>query len=241
MHPPAVACCRCRCHVSMSMVILHGAGSVAVCCSGCSHSFSLAISELPAIMHKPCTCSVVLFLLLLLGGSSMMTSTHWHTRSAPLPASLPAALCIDPYLAKRIISHPTTARDTRLDPTSGIPSSECAPQGARGRPPCCRASIRPPPGLGPGLVGHFKRQSKLRHRSRNTTACFRSLRPGPFSKGGAAPTLAPAPYSILSTQQPSRAPGLFFETAAVGWLMSWPVGRSHLAFCLSRGLKLVGG
>lgn len=75
MHPPAVACCRCRCHVSMSMVILHGAGSVAVCCSGCSHSFSLTISEQPAIMHKPCTCSVVLFLLLLLGGSSMMTST----------------------------------------------------------------------------------------------------------------------------------------------------------------------
>lgn len=157
------------------------------------------------------------------------TLAHQKCSLTCLPASLPAALCIDPYLAKRIISHPT-ARDTRLDPTSGILSSECAPQGARGRPPCCRASIRPPPGLGPGLVGHFKRQSKLRHRSRNTTACFRSLRPGPFSKGDAAQTLAPAPYSIVNTQQPRRAPGLLFETAAVGWLMSWPVGRSNLAF-----------
>lgn len=108
-------------------------------------------------------------------------------------------------------------------------------------PPCCRASIRRPLGLGRGLVAHLKRQSKLLHSSRNTTACFRSLRPGPSAKGDAAPIPAPAPDALSTSQHPSNPavpPGPFFETAAVGWLTGWMV---QSCFCLSCGLKLVGG
>lgn len=157
-----------------------------------------------------------------------------------LPASPPLVAvhrlaCFPCWLAASSSSSAIQQHETR-DLTRPInntqyPVLRVCPTGARS-PPCCRASIRGPPGLGPGLVAHFKRQSKLRHSSRNTAACFRSLRPGPLAKGDAA-NPGTGPILVLSSsQQPSRAPVLFFETAAVGWLTSWLAGRSNLAFAL---------
>lgn len=111
-----------------------------------------------------------------LGGPSM---TSPPGNSPCLRASLRASLrcCAStglfPMLAWCIHqpSNSSTRHETRLIPSPPVlnyhptvPHSTGA-----GRRPCCRASIRRPLGLGPGLVTHFKRQSKLLHIVLGTT------------------------------------------------------------------------
>lgn len=131
-------------------------------------------------------------------------------------------------MAKRIISHPT-ARDTRLDP---VLSSECAPQGAGGRCP----AVAPPSDHHLVLALGW---SDTSNGSLNYDIVFGTPQPvsGPSVLGrlrkGTPPQSWHRPHTqhpTTTTQQSSRAPGLFFETAAVGWLMIWPVGRSNLCF-----------
>lgn len=139
------------------------------------------------------------------------------------------------------ISHPT-ARDTRPDPSHhrlAFPVLQ-----ARACGPGRRPAVAPPSDDYLVLVLGWSHTSNgsLNYYLvfRNTTACFRSLRPGPFAKGD--PANPGTGSNILSTcsqpGNPAETRDLFFETAAVGWLTMWTVPS---CFCLSGGLKLVGG
>lgn len=158
-----------------------------------------------------------------------------------LPACLPTGaehrLVRFPYwLGASIISHPT-ARDTRPDPS--YPVLQACPTGAGRRP-----VVAPPSDDHLVLVVGWSHTS---NGSLNYYILLGTPQPvsGPSVLGhlrkGKPPILAPGPYVLSTSQHPSNPaedPGPFFETAAVGRFTSWVV---QSCFCLSGGLKLVGG
>lgn len=130
------------------------------------------------------------------------------------------------------ISHPT-ARDTRPDPSHhrlACPVLQACPCGPGRRP-----AVAPPSDDYLVLVLGWSHTSNgsLNYYIvfRNTTACFRCLRPGPFAKWDAAnPGTGPNIQHLLAPQQPSNPT----ETRACSLkrqlLAGSRVGRSNLAF-----------